>query len=413
MPAVGRCSSLLFLLSTAHGPSNTTILLDLSTAQSDDGHWSPLPPSNRVVISEVNRLCIFSLPLPILLSFLLSPTPIATPGAPLPVPTAARGSPSTPQGNTYSPQLTPQIGDAGILGGLFWALNISLSLVASLADVVPILPLPLPVSPPDFSSLASSDLASLSSVPPLVSEHGSTRSNPPFSEFGIDPDVELAAGVPRVGVLTLAIAAEVMALVGETFSGTSLAVAAVPALTVELPSLTMAIPVASGLSELPQLLEIPLSELLEVLSQIVGPSNVELVSSVIGVIASTLDGVVLSSEVQSLADAVTVVGGSSEMLVTQEWCSWLIMVDGNVVVASTLYNASQNTAMPEPTADSAPYFTDVPFAGLTIPNLHTPSCRRLANSDCNTPCPGDAMCDCGGDWAMSLWNADGGEVPKV
>ncbi|KAK4201745.1 hypothetical protein QBC40DRAFT_145086, partial [Triangularia verruculosa] len=37
----------------------------------------------------------------------------------------------------------------------------------------------------------------------------------------------------------------------------------------------------------------------------------------------------------------------------------------------------------------------------------------MGDSDCNKPCPGDATCNCGGDWAMSLWNANDGEVPKA
>ncbi|KAK0669151.1 WSC domain-containing protein, partial [Cercophora samala] len=37
----------------------------------------------------------------------------------------------------------------------------------------------------------------------------------------------------------------------------------------------------------------------------------------------------------------------------------------------------------------------------------------MGDSDCNKPCPGDATCNCGGSWAMSLWNADDGEVPKA
>ncbi|KAK4460032.1 WSC domain-containing protein, partial [Cladorrhinum samala] len=35
----------------------------------------------------------------------------------------------------------------------------------------------------------------------------------------------------------------------------------------------------------------------------------------------------------------------------------------------------------------------------------------IDDADCNKPCPGDPTCKCGGDWAMSLWTADG-EVPK-
>ncbi|KAK0714244.1 hypothetical protein B0T21DRAFT_257748, partial [Apiosordaria backusii] len=36
----------------------------------------------------------------------------------------------------------------------------------------------------------------------------------------------------------------------------------------------------------------------------------------------------------------------------------------------------------------------------------------MGDSNCSKPCPGDATCNCGGDWAMSLWSADG-EVPKA
>ncbi|KAK0669152.1 hypothetical protein QBC41DRAFT_111439 [Cercophora samala] len=382
MPRVGRRLSLLLLLSTVHGLSNTTIFPDLATSQSDGGHWLSLPPGDGVAVSGVNRLGIPGLPLPSLLSSLLGPQPIATPGAPLPVPTVAQASPTVPQG----PQLTPQIGDAGVLGGLLSALNTLLSPIASLADAVPVPPLPLPVSQPDFSSLASLDLAPLSLVPQLVSEilplipQLSTdlpEAIPLLANLESILDAELAAGVPQVGILTSAIAAEVTALEGQIFSGTSLAVAAVPVLTVELPSLTMALPVASELSALSRLSEIPLSELPEVLSQIVDPLNVELVSSVVGAIVSTLDSMVLNSEVQSLADAVTVVGGSSEMLVTQEWCSQLTVVDGNVVMASAPCNEALNTAVPEPTINSAPHFTDVPFAGLTITNSHSPAVTFL------------------------------------
>lgn len=180
----------------------------------------------------------------------------------------------------------------------------------------------------------------------------------------------LAAVVPQVADLTSAFAAEVSALSGQVFSGTSLAIAQIPVLTVDLSSISVPVPIPSDivsqLSGVTLPSKAPLSELAADLANLVGPANTGLVEEIVEALAATLDNVVLGNDISSLVQ-VTVAAGSTTSVVTEEWCSKLSMIGGSLVMVSVTCGPTVATTVSVPASSAAAPvtvtpFTDVPFA---------------------------------------------------
>ncbi|KAK3690138.1 hypothetical protein B0T22DRAFT_188468 [Podospora appendiculata] len=269
-----------------------------------------------------------------------SPGNAPTPNVPIPVPTSLAGL-------TSSPSPSPAMSPSSPLPDLTSASTIRLAdpsaIVASLTALLPTAPLPtalIPVLVSEIMPLISSLGTDLPVVEPLLTSLESMLVS------------EVTAGDPGVGSLTALIASEVASLTQETFSGSSTVTTGVPVMSLELPCQTISVPIPmsllSQLSGLSLPTGAPLSQLAATLSAVVGPANSGLVGSIVGAIASTLDSMVLNSEVSNLVSEATVAAGSVASTVTQEWCSMLSMVGGTMVTVSvSCGSSSANTLLSE------------------------------------------------------------------
>jgi len=211
-----------------------------------------------------------------------------------------------------SPQNPPAPGGNGLLPPAVPSLIPTPGGGLSLQPALPSVTLPLPgitdVTPaitvgasptPGLAPLLTAASLPISDIPALISEITS-----------------------QAGSLSAIIASEIASLTNQVFSAASEILTEVPVLSIELPSLTIAVPVPTGLlsdlSNGPLPTDVPLSQLAATLSDIVGPGNAGLVSSIVGAVVSTLDNIVLSSQVSNLISEATVAAGAMLSAVTQE-----------------------------------------------------------------------------------------------
>ncbi|KAK0611059.1 hypothetical protein B0T14DRAFT_570983 [Immersiella caudata] len=134
---------------------------------------------------------------------------------------------------------------------------------------------------------------------------------------------ELAAAIPQAKSLSDIISSAMASLTSQVFSAVSAIPTEMPVMSVKLPSLTFAVPVPtnllSDLANAPLPTNVPLSQLAAKLSSIIGPGSPGLASSIVEAVVSTLDGLVLSSQMNELISEATVAAGTIVSVVTQAY----------------------------------------------------------------------------------------------
>ncbi|KAK3320174.1 hypothetical protein B0T19DRAFT_283023 [Cercophora scortea] len=398
---------LLSILNTILNPltgNGATASAVTSTAASPTG-LIPVSPLVSIISSMLSGVSTITP------STAASPGTLPTPNAPIPIPTSLTGSTLTPSPSPAM-SLSSPLPDVTSAASTTGSADLS-AVVASLTALLPTAPLPtalIPVLVSEITPLISSLGTDLPAVEPLLASLESMLVS------------EVTSGDSAVESLTALIASQVASLTQETFSGSTLVTAEVPVMSLELPSQTIPVPIPmsllSQLSGLSLPTGAPLSELAATLSSIVGPANSGLVGSIVGAIASTLDSMVLNSEVSNIISEATVAAGSVASAVTQEWCSMLSMVGGTMVTvsvpcgsssASTLLSEGPNSVISPPSPASASATTTGTAPAVTVTVFVLPS---STSSPITGPSAGASSGQTGGS-APSAANAPGSSTVYV